>query len=115
EKINDTDTLVSADLMDAAQTLRAVEGSDVVYMTAGLPLDSNIWAQRWPVMVGNVIDACAAHNAKLVYFDNTYMYPQTRQPQREDAPFQPNGPKGRVRAAATRLLLEAMAQGRVEA
>ena len=115
KKVNDTDELVSADLMDAAQTLAAVEGSEIVYMTAGLPIDSEIWVERWPVMMRNVIDACAAHGAKLVYFDNTYMYPQTSVPQTEDAPFQPNGAKGRSREEITLMLLVAMEQGRVEA
>ena len=114
-KVNDTDELVSADLLDAAQTLAAVEGSDIVYMTAGLPIDSQIWTERWPVMMRNVIDACAAHGAKLVYFDNTYMYPQTSVPQTEDSPFQPNGPKGRARETITLMLLDAMKQGLVDA
>ncbi|WP_158693571.1 NAD(P)H-binding protein, partial [Neorhizobium alkalisoli] len=30
-KVNDSDTLVAADLLDAQQTLAAVKGSDVVY------------------------------------------------------------------------------------
>ncbi|MDX1802809.1 MAG: NAD-dependent epimerase/dehydratase family protein [Alcanivorax sp.] len=115
KKVSETDELVSADLMDAAQTLAAVEGSEIVYMTAGLPIDSQIWTERWPIMMRNVIDACAAQGAKLVYFDNTYMYPQTAVPQTEDAPFQPNGAKGRSREEITLMLLEAMKQGRVEA
>ncbi|MBW7469821.1 NAD-dependent epimerase/dehydratase family protein [Marinobacter sp. M216] len=115
EKINDSDKLVSADLMDASQTLEAVGGSEIVYMTAGLPLDSQLWTDRWPVMMRNVIDACAAHGAKLVYFDNTYMYSQTSEPQLEDAPFRPNGPKGRVRAEITRMLLDAMDREHIEA
>lgn len=114
-KINDTDELIGADLMDSAQTLAAVEGSEVVYMTAGLPIDSQIWVERWPVMMRNVIDACAAHGAKLVYFDNTYMYPQTSVPQTETSPFQPNGPKGRARETITLMLLDAMERGRVSA
>lgn len=115
EKIHDTDELISADLMDAAQTHKAVEGSEIVYMTAGLPIDTQIWTERWPVMMRNVIDACAAHGAKLVYFDNTYMYSQTSEPQRENAPFKPNGPKGKARAQITQMLLDAMDQGRVKA
>lgn len=115
EKINDSDEVVSADLMDASQTLRAVQGSEIVYFTAGLPLDSQIWAERFPVMMRNVIDACAAQGAKLVYFDNTYMYPQTSQPQSENTQFLPNGPKGQARAKATRILLDAMDQDRLEA
>jgi nucleoside-diphosphate-sugar epimerase len=115
EKIHDTDERVSADLMKASQTRQAVEGSEIVYMTAGLPIDSQLWRERWPVMMRNVIDACEAHGAKLVYFDNTYMYPQTSQPQHENAPFRPNGPKGQARAEITRMLMDAMNQGRVEA
>lgn len=114
-KVNDSDELVSADLLDADQTLAAVEGSEIVYMTAGLPIDSQIWVERWPIMMRNVIEACAAHGAKLVYFDNTYMYPQTSVPQTEASPFQPNGPKGRAREEITLMLLDAMDQGRVDA
>tara|TARA_Y100000588_G_scaffold18317_1_gene18880 strand:- start:578 stop:1507 length:930 start_codon:yes stop_codon:yes gene_type:complete len=115
KKVNDSDELVSADLLDAKQTLAAVAGSEIVYMTAGLPIDSQIWTERWPIMMRNVIDACAAHGTKLVYFDNTYMYPQTSVPQTEDSPFQPSGPKGRAREAITLMLLDAMDQGRVDA
>lgn len=45
-KINSSDELVSADLLDAEQTQKAVQGSDIVYMTAGLPIDSQIWVER---------------------------------------------------------------------
>ncbi len=114
-KVNDTDHLHQADLLDPAQTMSAVEGSDIVYLTAGLPMDTKLWVEQWPVIMRNVIDACAAHNAKLVFFDNTYMYPQTAEPQTESMRFEPNGEKGRVRAAIVNELLGAMAQGRVTA
>ena len=39
-KVHETDHLVSADLTDAEATADAVEGSEVVYFTAGLPMDS---------------------------------------------------------------------------
>lgn len=115
KKVNDTDTLFAADLLDAEQTFRAVEGSEVVYLTAGLPMDTELWVAQWPILMRNVIDACEAHDAKLVYFDNTYMYPQTDMPQKEDAPFQPNGAKGGVRAQIANMLLQAMKQGRIDA
>lgn len=115
KKVNDSDQLHSADLLDAEQTMRVVEGSEVVYLTAGLPMDTQLWVEQWPILMRNTIAACAAHGAKLVFFDNTYMYPQTDTPQTEDAPFQPYGEKGRVRAAIARELLEAMRQQRVQA
>lgn len=112
-KVNDTDQVFGADLLDPGQTLAAVEGSDIVYLTAGLPMDTQLWVAQWPVLMRNVIAACAAHGARLVFFDNTYMYPQTSRPQTEDTPFQPHGEKGRVRAAIARDLLAAMEQRRV--
>ncbi|MCW5830852.1 MAG: NAD-dependent epimerase/dehydratase family protein [Labilithrix sp.] len=113
EKVNETDQLFAADLLDARQTRAAVKGSAIVYLTAGLPMDTALWVAQWPVMMRNVLDACAEHGAKLVFFDNTYMYPQTSAPQTEATPFQPHGAKGRVRAEIATLLLDAMAKGRV--
>ncbi len=115
KKVNDTDQLHKANLLDAGDTLRAVEGSDIVYLTAGLPMDTRLWVEQWPAIMTNVIDACAAHGARLVFFDNTYMYPQTDEPQTEETRFHPCGEKGRVRAAIARDLLKAMDQKRLRA
>ena len=109
-KVNPTDSTLSADLLNAQQTARAVEGSSVVYLTAGLPMDTERWEQQWPVIMRNVIDACKAHDAKLVFFDNTYMYPQTAEPQTEDILFEPHGRKGQVRADIAQELICAQAE-----
>lgn len=114
-RMHDTDELVPADLMDAEATSRAVAGSEIAYLTVGLPMDSRLWEQQFPTMMRNTIDACAEHGTKLVFFDNTYMYPGTTTVQTEDTGFQPHGPKGRVRAEIATMLQEAMAAGRVEA
>lgn len=115
ERIDPADELVAADLMDPDETDRAVAGSDIAYLTVGLPMDSELWETRFPVMMRNVIDACAAHGTRLVYFDNTYMYPGSPTPQTESTAFAPNGAKGEVRALLATMLLEAMAEGRLEA
>ena len=115
KKVNATDQLMSADLLDPAQAMRAVEGSEIVYLTVGLPMDTRLWVEQWPVLMRNTVDACAAHGSKLVFFDNTYMYPQTAEPQTEATPFRPNGPKGQVRAEIAGYLLNAIAEERVEA
>ncbi len=115
QKVNDTDQLLGADLMSLNDTMKAVEDSDTVYVTVGLPMDTQLWLERWPIFMHNIIEACAKHHAKLVYFDNTYMYPQTAIPQTEEAPFQPNGAKGRVREAIVMELIDAMNEGRVDA
>ncbi|MFJ8133445.1 NAD-dependent epimerase/dehydratase family protein [Streptomyces hydrogenans] len=114
-RVNDTDELVAADLTDAAATSRAVAGSEIAYLTVGLPLDSELWERQFPVIMRNVIDACAEHGTKLVFFDNTYMYPGAPTPQTESTAFAPGGRKGRVRAEIATMLLDAMRAGRVEA
>ncbi|MCA4923321.1 MAG: NAD(P)H-binding protein, partial [Methylobacterium sp.] len=75
-KVIDTDSLVSANLLDAKQTAQAVKGSSIVYFTAGLPPDTQLWETQFPVMLKNALDACRAEGARFAYFDNTYMYPQ---------------------------------------
>jgi len=110
-KVHDTDSLVAANLLDARQTAEAVRGSSVVYFTAGLPPDTELWETQFPVMLRNALDACRAAGAKFAYFDNTYMYPQDDRLQTESTPFAPMGRKGRVRAAMARMVLDEMARG----
>jgi nucleoside-diphosphate-sugar epimerase len=110
-KVNDTDTLVSANLLDAKQTLDAVKGSSIVYFTAGLPPDTALWEAQFPTMLKNALDACRVAGASFAYFDNTYMYPQDARLLTEEAPFAPVGRKGKVRAAMATMVLEEMARG----
>lgn len=114
-KLYDTDQLASANLMDADATADAVAGSDIAYLTVGLPMDSTLWEQQFPVMMANTIAACRKHGTKLVFFDNTYMYPRTSTPQDEDTPFQPVGRKAAVRAQIANMLLKEMDSGSIEA
>jgi nucleoside-diphosphate-sugar epimerase len=112
-KVNETDQVASADLLDAGQTARAVEGSGIVYFTAGLPPDTGLWEKQFPTMLRNALDACRATGAKFAYFDNTYMYPQDGRLLTEETPFAPLGRKGRVRATMAGMVLEEMARGEI--
>lgn len=67
KKINPTDQLVSADLMDFNQTKKAIENSDIVYFTVGLPMDSDLWENNFLKITTNVIQACKESNSKLVF------------------------------------------------
>jgi nucleoside-diphosphate-sugar epimerase len=78
-------------------------------------MDTQRWVEQWPVLMRNILNACESHAAKLVFFDNTYMYPQTSTPQTEETPFEPNGEKCKVRAAIARELMQAMDERRVDA
>ncbi|NQD87937.1 NAD-dependent epimerase/dehydratase family protein [Paenarthrobacter sp. CM16] len=110
-KVNESDSLVKADLLDASQTTAAVEGSDIVYFTAGLPANTELWEAQFPTMLRNTLEASRTAGAKFVYFDNTYMYPQDERMQTEETPFAPNGRKGKVRAEMATMVLEEMARG----
>lgn len=114
-KVHETDQLFPANLMDADATAAAVEGSEIAYLTVGLPMDSALWEQQFPTMMANTIAACQEHGTKLVFFDNTYMYPRTAQPQVEDTQFQPVGRKATVRAEIANMLLAEMSAGTIEA
>lgn len=114
-KVHETDQVHKANLLDADATAAAVEGSDIAYLTVGLPIDSTLWEQQFPAMMANTIAACQKHGTKLVFFDNTYMYPRNDTPQVESTAFQPVGRKAAVRAKIARMLLDEMRAGTIEA
>src|SRR5579862_238921 len=98
---------VSADLSDKDQTIRAVAGSSVVYLLAGLKYDHKVWAEMWPRIMANTIEACKRSGAKLVFFDNVYAYGKVSGAMTEETPFNPCSKKGEVRAnIATSLMQE---------
>ena len=114
-QVHETDQLRQANLLDRDATAAAVEGSDIVYLTVGLPIDSTLWEQQFPTMMANTIAACQKHGTKLVFFDNTYMYARTDTPQVEDTAFEPVGRKATVRAEIATMLLDEMRAGTIEA
>src|SRR5689334_8195293 len=87
KKVNDTYTLFAANLLDMQKADEAVKGSEIAYFTLGLPMDSEMWEQQFPQILRNVIAACKKHRTKLVFFDNTYMYPQNGSVLTEQSPF----------------------------
>ncbi len=109
------ETLFPADLLNPADADRAVAGSDIVYLTVGLPYDIKIWARDWPILIGNVLAACEKHGAKLVFFDNVYPYGKVEGWMTEETPIRPSSRKGEARAQIDRMILEAVAEGKVEA
>lgn len=94
-----------ADLTSYQETLIGVLNSDVVYLCAGLPYDWKIWSEKWPLIMRNSIDACKNVGAKLIFFDNVYMYGKVEGRMTENTPYNPCSRKGEVRTK-TVLLLE---------
>ena len=106
KKVNATDELFPADLSDPEQVEKAVAGSDVVYLLVGFDYNINVWEERWPKLMHATIEACKKHHAKLVFFDNVYMYDKSAIPHMtEDAPLNPPSEKGKVRREIADLLM----------
>ena len=49
------DQVVSADLANLDETIKAVAGSQVAYLLVGLKYDVRIWRELWPRIMNNVI------------------------------------------------------------
>lgn len=102
--------VVSADISNLDETIRSVAGSAVVYLLVGLKYDLKIWRALWPRIMKNTMEACKRANAKLIFFDNVYMYGRVNGVMTEQTPFNPSSKKGEIRAEiATALLNEAKA------
>jgi nucleoside-diphosphate-sugar epimerase len=116
KKVNPDDKLFPADLAIKDEVLKAVEGSAVVYLTAGFEYKLKVWQTAWPVVMQNVIDACKIHNSKLVFFDNIYMYDKDYlNKMTENTPINPSSEKGKVRAKISQMILDEITSGNLTA
>jgi nucleoside-diphosphate-sugar epimerase len=105
----------AADLADPEQTAQAVAGSSLVYLLVGLKYDHRVWEEQWPRIMRNVVEACKRAQAKLVFFDNVYMYGKVHGPMTEETPYNPCCKKGEVRAKIARTLLDEIRAGGITA
>ena len=106
---------VSADIANLDQTIKAVPGSTVVHLVVGLKYDHKLWQELWPRIMSNAIEACKRANAKLIFFDNVYMYGKVSGPMTEETPFSPCSKKGEVRAQIATTLLNEIKTGKLTA
>lgn len=114
-QVNSTDQIFPADLRNESDVRAAVKGSKVVYLTVGLPYDTQTWKESWPRIMTNTINACKEHGSKLVFFDNVFMYGKVDGLMTEDTPYNPCSKKGEIRATIARQLTEEMESGNIKA
>src|SRR5688572_2704245 len=115
KRLDASDEVRAADLLDATATENALAGTDVAYLVAGLKYDLAVWQDQWPRIMRNVIAACSRQKCKLVFFDNVYAYGKVDGVMTEETPFNPTSKKGEVRAQIAQLLLDVMRAGEVQA
>ena len=115
KRVNERDSVHRADLRNRAEVKQALTDTNIAYLTVGLPYNSKIWSTEWEIIMNNVISGCIENYCKLVYFDNTYAYPQDAVTQTEETPLSSTGMKGIAKANAAQLLVDAMDLKKVEA
>jgi nucleoside-diphosphate-sugar epimerase len=104
-----------ADLLNYKQVQEATQGATVIYLCAGLVYDARIWQEQWPVIIRNVINVTKENNARLIFFDNVYMYGLVDGPMKEDTPYHPLSEKGKVRAAIASTIMDEVKAGTLNA
>jgi len=116
KKVNETDELFPADLSDANQVEKSIEGSEVVYLLVGFDYNIKVWQDKWPKLMRATIDACIKYKAKLVFFDNVYMYDKNAIPHMtENSVINPPSKKGAVRKEIADMLLNEVKSGKLTA
>ncbi|MBP2033323.1 nucleoside-diphosphate-sugar epimerase [Clostridium algifaecis] len=116
KKINGVET-VNADLLDLEQTTIALKDASYVYLCIGLPYNTKVWQEKWPIVMKNVISGCEQAQAKLIFLDNVYMYG----PAPLNIPFtemhskKTISKKGMVRKIISDMILEAHSAGKIKA
>ncbi len=115
KKVNEQDELFSADLSDVTQVEKAIAGSTIVYLLVGFDYKLKVWQDKWPKLMRAVLDACIKHKAKLVFFDNIYLYDSSSLSHiTEDAPVNPPSEKGKVRRQIADMMMHEIKEGRLE-
>lgn len=115
-RVNESDELMPLDLTQPGAVDKAVQGSEIVYLVVGLEYKTAVWEQFWPVLMRDTVNACLKYGAKLVFFDNVYMYDKNHLSHlTEDTPVNPPSRKGAVRKMISGILLEAVQDMRLQA
>ncbi len=116
KKVNETDTLLPADLTNRAEVFKAIQGSEIVYLTIGFEYKLDVWKKQWPELMQNVIDACVENKSKLVFFDNVYMIGGDNVKHiTEESPFSPTSKKGEIRVVLDKMILDAIKERKLQA
>lgn len=116
EKVNETDELFAADLLNPNELENAVKGSDIVYVTIGFPYSYKVWKEKWPKFIDHLLRICETEGCKLVFFDNVYMYDKDKlNPMTENTPVHPPSKKGEIRADISQRIMEKVEDGKIKA
>ncbi len=104
--------IAAGDVSDPGFTSNVARGAAVLYQCLNPPYTK--WPDLFPPLQASLVEAATAAEAKLVSFENLYMYgPTGGAPLTEDLPYAATGAKGRVRAQMAEDLLASHEAGKV--
>ncbi|MEO6719540.1 MAG: NAD-dependent epimerase/dehydratase family protein [Ferruginibacter sp.] len=116
KKVNETDELFPADLSNPEMVDKAIAGSAVVYLVVGFDYKINVWRDKWPKLMKATIASCVKHKARLVFFDNVYLYDiKAIEHMTEDSPINPASKKGLVRKEIAEMIMKEVKAGNLTA
>lgn len=104
-----------ADLLNQDEVFSTVKEASIIYLCAGLQYNKNTWAAQWPVIMQNVIRAAKQTGARLIFFDNVYMYGLVSGKMTEETPYHPSSVKGEIRAKVATTLMDEVKAGNIRA
>lgn len=108
-------TWQQADLLNETEVFSVVKEASVIYLCAGLKYDKKVWATQWPIIMQNVINAAKQTGARLIFFDNVYMYGLVEGKMTEETPYHPSSIKGEIRAKIATTLMDEVKAGNIQA
>lgn len=115
-KVNDRDQLYALDFTDLSKIDASIAGSEIVYVTVGFEYKLKVWQQLWPAFLQEVIKSCKKHGAKLVFFDNVYMYAESEIPfMTESSKIAPPSKKGIVRTQLYEMIMQDVEKNNLQA
>ena len=116
KKVNETDQLFAADLLNPTELEDAIKGSEIVYVTVGFPYNYKIWKRKWPKFIKNLLEICETKGYKMVFFDNVYMYDMDNlNPMTENSLVNPPSKKGKIRAQISQMIMDKINKGNLKA
>jgi nucleoside-diphosphate-sugar epimerase len=104
-------TFTPVDALDRDAVVKAARGAGQFVVAIGFAYSGVVWREAWPKAMANFVSACRATGARMVFIDNLYMYGAQTAPLVETMPLSGDGWKPAARSAATRVWMDAAAEG----
>ena len=108
-------SFIACDILERDAVHTAVQGAGQVVLAVGFPYDSRVWQTAWPRTMTNVVEACEAAGARIVFLDNLYQLGPQNEPRREDMPLSSAGEKPPILTEVTRIWMAARDRVRLAA